>query len=746
MESHKYKNITLEVFRRLRAEPAFRAEARLGIALQVYMRDTERDLDELIAWARAERLPVSVRLVKGAYWDYENIIAEQNGWPSPVYSRKAETDLAFERCARKILEDRDLCHLACATHNLRSIAAVLATAEALNVPSDRYEFQLLYGMAEPVRKALQTQADTVRLYCPYGQLVPGMAYLVRRLLENTANESFLRQGFVEHADIGRLLEDPQHALAPEPGKARPPGPAFRNEPAADFTRADVRAAFSKAIADVRRQLGRTYPLFIAGREVSTDEFTETRNPANPVEVIGRVCHASRREVSTAIVAGREAFPAWRDMPVRARAGFLRKAAEIARRRIHELAAWQILEVGKQWDQAHADVAEAIDFLEFYAREMERLAEPRRVGAVPGELNQTLYEPRGVAVVIAPWNFPLAISCGMCAAALAAGNTVVYKPSDKSVVTGHMLLELFREAGLPAGVFNYVPGRGSEIGDFLVEHPDVALVAFTGSVEVGLRIIEKAGKLAPGQTHVKGVIAEMGGKNAIIVDDDADLDEAVPGVLQSAFGYQGQKCSACSRVIVLDAVHDAFVARLVEAARSMKLGPAEDPSNAMGPVEDAAQQQSCLEYIEIGKREGRLLYIGEVPGGGCYVPVTIIGGITPAHRLAQEEVFGPVLAVMRVKDFDEALAWANSARFALTGGVYSRSPRHLERARREFRVGNLYLNRGCTGALVERHPFGGFKLSGVGTKAGGTDYLLHFLHPRAISENTLRRGFAPADQL
>ncbi|HEX9078994.1 MAG TPA: aldehyde dehydrogenase family protein, partial [Desulfuromonadaceae bacterium] len=404
---------------------------------------------------------------------------------------------------------------------------------------------------------------------------------------------------------------------------------------------------------------------------------------------------------------------------------------------------QVLEIGKQWDQAHADVAEAIDFLEYYGREMIRLGEHRRLGEAPAEINHYLYEPRGVAAVIAPWNFPLAISTGMTAAAIVTGNPVVYKPSSLTPIIGHQLVEVFRLAGLPEGVFNYVPGRSGVMGDFLVDHPDIALIAFTGSMEVGLRIIERAARVHPGQHHVKRVITEMGGKNAIIIDADADLDEAVGQVLSSAFGFQGQKCSACSRVIVLDAIHDRFVERLIGAARAWRIGPAEDPAFSMGAVADGDAQRKIMEYIAIGEREGRLLYRSDVPvGEGYWVPLTIIGDITPGNRLAQEEVFGPVLAVMRVRDFDQAIQWANATRYALTGGLFSRSPRNIEHARRAFRVGNLYINRGVTGALVERQPFGGAAMSGAGTKAGGPDYLRHFMDPRVVTENTMRRGFAP----
>jgi RHH-type proline utilization regulon transcriptional repressor/proline dehydrogenase/delta 1-pyrroline-5-carboxylate dehydrogenase len=365
-----------------------------------------------------------------------------------------------------------------------------------------------------------------------------------------------------------------------------------------------------------------------------------------------------------------------------------------------------------------------------------------MGHAPGEVNEYFYQPKGVAAVIAPWNFPLAISCGMAAAAIVTGNCVIYKPSNQTPVVGYTLLEILREAGLPPGVFNYTPGSGAVMGDYLIDHPDVALIAFTGSMEVGLRIIERAARTPEGQRSVKKVIAEMGGKNAVIVDDDADLDEAVPHIIDSAFAYQGQKCSACSRVIVLDTVYDRFIERLLAAARSVRIGPAEDPANFMGPVIDESACKSITEYIEIARKEGTLLYSSDVPDEGYYVPITIVEGITPEHRIAQEEVFGPVLAVMRARDFDQAIEWANSTRFALTGGLFSRSPRHVERCRREFRVGNLYVNRGCTGALVERQPFGGFKMSGIGSKAGGPDYLLQFMDPRTVTENTMRRGFVP----
>ncbi len=750
MEHYQFKNITLEVFKRLRSCKEFRHYPYLGVAIQSYLRDTDSDLAELLQWCKDEALPASIRLVKGAYWDYETVVAKQNGWPIPVYTVKAESDAAFERHTRMILENHAICHYACASHNIRSISAAMEMAIEMQVPDDKYEFQVLYGMAEPVRKGLLNIANRVRLYSPYGELLPGMAYLVRRLLENTANESFLRQSFVEDTEVDRLTENPLSTLekgeeaAPEKDE-KPNLVQFTNEPFADFSKADVRRGFIDGLQGVREKLGRTYPLHIDGSDITTEDTLASVNPADPDEIIGHVCQASTKEIDRALTAAQKALPEWSKKTATERADYLFKAADIIRARSYELCAWQILEVGKQWPQAQADIAEAIDFLEYYGREMIRLGTPRRMGRAPGEMNHLVYQPKGIAAVIAPWNFPLAISCGMSAAALVTGNPVLFKPAGPASVVGHTLLEIFKEAGIPPGVFNYVPGRSAQIGDYLVEHPAISLLAFTGSMEVGHRIINKASIVQPGQNQIKRVIVELGGKNAIIIDDDADLDEAIKQVLSSAFSFQGQKCSACSRVIVVKPIYEKFIERLVEAARSISMGPAEDPAYYLGPVIDAAAQDSISNYLELAKIEGNILLQTDVPKKGYYMPLTIVDGITPDHRIAQEEVFGPLLAVMQAKDINQAIEWANATRFGLTGAIFSRSPHHLELARQHFNVGNLYLNRGSTGALVERHPFGGFKMSGIGSKAGGPDYLLQFMDSRSISENTMRRGFAPIEK-
>ncbi len=524
----------------------------------------------------------------------------------------------------------------------------------------------------------------------------------------------------------------------------PESAALRVEPLTDFSQAEARRAMDAALLEVAPQLGRTYPPIMDGQAVATPATFDSLNPSHCKQIVGRCGRASAEQANKAVAVAKTAFPAWRDTEPAKRADYLFRAAQVMRRRRFELAAWQVYECGKPRREADADVAETIDYCEFYGHEMLRLAKPRRRD-VPGEENVYFYEPRGVTVVVAPWNFPMAILCGMTAAALVTGNSVIMKPAEQSAVIGAKLMEVFQEVGLPPGVVAYLPGIGEEIGPVLVDHPDVAMIAFTGSRGVGLHINRQATEVRPGQEHVKRVLAEMGGKNAIIVDDDADMDEAVHGVVASAFGYAGQKCSACSRVIVLESIYDSFVARLIEATRSLKVAPAEDPGCTVGPVIDAEAYQRIRNTIEKGKNEGRLVYAGDagaLKDEGYYIAPHIFDNVAPGASIAQEEIFGPVLAVLRAGNLDQALEIANGTQYALTGGLFSRSPEHIARIKREFRVGNLYINRKITGAIVDRQPFGGFKMSGIGSKAGGPDYLLQFVLPRTITENTLRRGFAP----
>jgi RHH-type proline utilization regulon transcriptional repressor/proline dehydrogenase/delta 1-pyrroline-5-carboxylate dehydrogenase len=573
----------------------------------------------------------------------------------------------------------------------------------------------------------------VREYVPVGEMIPGMAYLVRRLLENTSNESWLKAGFLDNADVSSLVASPFREHDSDPGVERirlaperhtlscaaagvGDGRPFFTEPMRNFSISSVRDAYRAAIAS-----------------------TAVPSVANDSTVT---------DAARAVAAADAAFPRWRDMPNAERADMLVRAAATMRARRDELSAIVIKESGKTWREADADVCEAIDFCEYYARESTKLFARQRLGNFVGELDEQWYQPRGVAAVISPWNFPFAICCGMTVAALVTGNTAVVKPAEQTPAIAKVLCDILWAAGVPRDVLHFLPGPGETVGAALVRDPRVALIAFTGSKAVGLDIIKAAGEPREGQEFVKKVVCEMGGKNALIIDESADLDEAVLGVRQSAFGFQGQKCSACSRVIVLDSAYDVFLHRLVEATRALVVGDPREPGTDVGPVIDAEAAAKIRSYIEIGAKEGKLELTLPVPAGleakvGMpYVGPTIISGVRADARVATEEIFGPVLAVIRAKDFDEALRIANAPAYKLTGGIYTRKPMNLERAKREFRVGNLYVNRGITGALVGRQPFGGFGMSGVGSKAGGSDYLLQFVEPRACCENTMRRGFAP----
>jgi RHH-type proline utilization regulon transcriptional repressor/proline dehydrogenase/delta 1-pyrroline-5-carboxylate dehydrogenase len=730
MEQHALKDLTIDLFMRCCESIDFPA----GLALQAYLRSGESDAQRLIDWTKRTGKQVTVRLIKGAYWDYETIHAEQMGWQVPVWRHKQQTDACFERMSRMFVgqiprsSSEGGVKLAIGTHNARSIAHAMSLLGHHDLPDNAIELQMLHGMADELKGAVVARGLRLREYVPVGQMIPGMAYLVRRLLENTSNESWLRAGFLDNASADQLLAVPigpgsdqagslarRHSLSDavkDVGNAEP----FFSEPVHDWSAADQRQRFASSIQAA------TVP------RVDIDATVE--------------------DAAAAVERATTAFPAWRDADPRDRANILIRAAGILRRRRDEIAGIEIREAGKPWAEADADVCEAIDFCEYYARESIRLFEPVRLGKFVGELNEQWHQPRGVAVVIAPWNFPLAIPCGMTVAALVTGNATILKPAEQTPGIARVLCDVLWEAGVPREVLQFLPGAGETVGSALVRDRRVSLIAFTGSKAVGLQIIREAAAGAEDQPFVKRVICEMGGKNAIIIDASADLDEAVLGVRQSAFGFAGQKCSACSRVIVVESAHDAFLHRLVESTRSLVIGDPMQPGTDVGPVIDEEAARKIESYIQLGKSEAKLELACPVPNGlerqthRRFVGPHIFSSVQSHHRIAREEIFGPVLAVMKVRDFDEALQVANDVPYKLTGGVFSRLPSNLLRARREFRVGNLYLNRGITGALVGRQPFGGFGLSGVGSKAGGREYLLQFVDPRVCTENTLRRGFAP----
>jgi 1-pyrroline-5-carboxylate dehydrogenase len=509
---------------------------------------------------------------------------------------------------------------------------------------------------------------------------------------------------------------------------------FENERYSDFTRAELRTSMECALAGARRQFGVEYLLRIGGRPQGAADRFHSVNPSMPSEVVGSHAKATPEQAAAAVEAAWAAFPQWSRTPAAERVKRLITAASLLKRRKYELNAWLVLEAGKSWIEAEAETSEAIDFCEYYAREMLRFDSPPPLVQLAGERGWMRYLPLGPGVIVAPWNFPLAILCGMTVAALVTGNTVIVKPSSEAPTIAAILVDLLIDAGFPSETIQFVTGGGAAIGDTLVAHPRTRFVSFTGSRDVGVHINELASKHQPGQIWIKRVIAEMGGKDAIVVDETADLDAAAAGIVASAFGYQGQKCSACSRAIITSAVYDAVVERVLAGTRKLTIGPVDDPGNHIGPVISDRARRTILGYVERGRQEAQLLTGGgAAPGEGFFLEPTVFGDVPPSSVLFREEIFGPVLAITRARDFEHALELANDSEYGLTGAVYSRVRDRLTASADRFFVGNLYLNRKCTGAMVGAHPFGGFHMSGTDSKAGGPDYLLWFLQAKAIAE-------------
>lgn len=762
LEHYHWKDLTIAVVKELLMEDEFREWEDAGIVIQGYLVDSKDDLLDLIEWAEHRGTKIMVRLVKGAYWDYETTIAQQHNWKCPVFVDKAATDANYEELVKMLFDNYKYIKPAIASHNIRSIAYALSLAKKKKMSKDEFEFQTLYGMLDSVKKYMLDYDINMRVYLPYGELIPGMAYLVRRLLENTANESFLRQGFAEGVSTKELLEDPHETLfkrryedkkedeAGEPPKAKTHLEEFVNVANSDFAIAELREKMVLAIEEEESRIDpeKQYPLVIGSEEIFTEKTIDSINPCQFTQVLGKVASADLEHCELALDTARTAFAKWSKTDVKLRAKVLKDAAQLMQRERFRFNALLILESGKPWAEADGEVSEIIDFLDYYAAQALDLLNEDRLISFPGERNKMIYVPLGVSAVISPWNFPLAIMGGMTAASLVAGNTVIVKPSAQASIVAYEFMKILNESLEKnvdfdtAGVVNFLPGPGRVVGNFLAENPEVKLIAFTGSSEVGMGINQKMNSCPK---TVRKTIAEMGGKNTIIVDTTADLDEAVPGVLYSAFGFAGQKCSACSRVVVVDDIYNQFIDRLVEGAQSIVVGEGKDPRAYMASVIDENAYKKVHKYIEIGRKEGRML-IGpgvnevEVPEDGYFVPPTIFADIRPDARLSQEEIFGPVLAVIRAEDLDDALQIANNTDYGLTGALFSRSPEAIDKVSRDFNVGNFYINRHSTGAVVARQAFGGVKLSSIGFKAGGPNYLLQFVQERTITENTMRRGF------
>lgn len=771
MEQNDTRDILLTVTEEIFSEAEFTAYPYFGVVIQAYLKCATQDLARVIECSSRRQTPFTVRLVKGAYWDFEVIQSLQRNWEIPVFTDKAETDANYEVCAKMLLDAYPKIFAAFGSHNVRSLAFAMAYGEKLGLPKTAFETQMLYGMAEPFKKAVKSLGYRVREYAPVGEMLPGMAYLVRRLLENTSNEGFLRAKFVGKAAAETLLMDPRQKIKNKKVQVNNPAmdgaraetandvaanggevldeenlimSQFANEPYVDFSLEKTRQALESAAKKWHSEFPIAVEPIIAGRKVSGLPVLEVTNPSRQSETVAKVSLSTKELAEEALTACRKGQKVWAERPVAERAAILNRAAELMVKDKAALTALMTLEVAKSFREADGDVAEAIDFCRYYALEAQRLMKSRSMASTAGEQNRYEYGPRGPAVVIAPWNFPLAILCGMTVGPLVCGNPVIMKPAEQSSAIALKLYEILREAGVPAEVLHLLPGKGEDVGAYLVSHPHIHIINFTGSRAVGLHILEDAAKLKKGQKHIKKVVAEMGGKNALIIDEDADLDEAVVGTLHSAFGFQGQKCSALSRALVHEACYDKFKTRLKEAVLSLKLGEAENGAAKVGPVIDDESQKRLLDVL--ARNKNKILVQLEVPsdlqGKGHFVPPTIFEENDFQSELGQQEFFGPLLTLFKVKSLDEAIAAANDVDYALTGGIFSRSPQHIEKVRAELEVGNLYINRGITGAVVCKQPFGGYKLSGVGAKAGGPDYLLQFLEPRSVTENTMRRGFAP----
>ncbi len=745
MEHFAVKNLTVEVFSEIISETEFKAYPFFGCVIQAYLKDSLQDLKKLSEISIQRGMPFTVRLVKGAYWDSETIESKAKDWPVPVFENKAATDANYEKCARFLFDNAKYFRIALASHNVRSLAAAIVYSEKLGLPKNSFEVQMLFGMADPIKKAMVDLGFRVREYAPIGEMLPGMAYLVRRLLENTSNESWLRGKFADGKNNEKLLQNPEINLPKQNISATDPQPTyeFNNFPLADFTLEANRKAMLAALDKTRKSL--PFKIKPSMKATSDRKTFERANPSNISEKIAVVEMANLEDAAFAVAETSKAYPAWKKKTFSERAVYLEKLADLFERDRWQLSAQQTLEVGKPWAEADADVAETIDFCRYYAKEARKLDTKLKVGHAPGEHSFYSYKSRGVTAVISPWNFPLAILTGQTVASLVTGNPVVMKPAEQSMMIAYGLYQRLIEAGVPENVVQFLPGFGEEVGAAIVRDAKVVNIAFTGSKAVGLEILREASVRRDKQIELKRCIIEMGGKNALIIDSDADLDEAVDAVLYSAFGFSGQKCSAASRCIVLTDVYEKFSERLVEAAKSYVIGNAENPASDLGPVVDEDSQQRLLGAIAQARSVHSILYQSPQPENGYYVPLTIFGKVDSGSQLAQTELFGPVLCLIQAKDFDDALKIANSTEYALTGGIFSRSPRNIERAKNEFEVGNLYINRSITGAMVERHPFGGYKMSGIGSKTGGPDYLKQFMEPVCVTENMMRRGFAPDEK-
>lgn len=732
-ENFTYKNITYDLFIKTILHDSYKDWPHLGIVLQSYLKDSAKDFLRLLEAAKKRKTPFTVRLVKGAYYDYEVVRSDRFGYPCPVFAQKSQTDLCYEDLSRKLIDNAQHLKPAFASHNLRSLAHALVYAEEKNLKKQEIEIQMLYGMAEKERYALKEEGVSVRLYAPIGNLMVGMSYLVRRLLENTSQLSFVRLAQSPLENPAKLLQKP--LLAQETKEEL--DNSFNNAPNIEFSYRENQ----EKIAAVIKQIKQNFPIIvnpvINGEEKKGGNYYINYCPSYQELIISKINFAKQNDADLAMESAYNSFSLMQNLSINKRCENLYNLANILEKEKLYFISLLVWELGKNFLEAESEVLEAIDFCNFYADMAKKHLFPKKILSKKGEENTLYLHPKGPAAIIAPWNFPLAILCGMSVGAYVAGNPVILKPAKQANGVGFSLFKAMLNAGFLKEAVHFLPGFGEDIGKYLVNHPKIKIICFTGSKDVGLAIMQKA--------YDKKVMAEMGGKNAIIVDEDADQDEAIRGILQSTYGFQGQKCSASSRLILINNPHqEKFLARLMEAAKSIKIGASDRLENFMGPVIDKEAFLRLKEQISLLEQDNgvEILYKSKELSGGLFIPIIMAKINDQNHYLFQKELFGPILCIYIAQDLDDAIKAANNSQYALTFGFYSRSPQNIQKVTHNIEAGNIYINQKITGAIVARQPFGGFKMSGTSVKAGGEDYLYHFVHQVAVSENTSRQGVTP----
>ena len=750
-EHYETKNLFFDVVKELLNENEFQNWAGAGVVIQAYLKESSRDLISFIEFAQKRKAPLKIRLVKGAYWDYERAVAIQNNWPIPVFETKPETDKNYEELLEILFKNAAYVFPAVASHNIRSLALAICLSEKYRLKKTDFEFQFLYGMLDHMKGYLADLDYKVRVYLPSGDLIEGMAYLVRRLLENTANDSFLFQS-VKDTKLEKLIEKPA-PVSKHISQSYSRSNSFTNAPVLDYSKLKNRFEMQFSIEQLMKRV-QERPLdaysIIGAKNISSLKTQASLNPSKTSQIIAFAHLVDKDQLNTAVLNAKEAFKYWSSLSTYKRIEILKSYARHLEKKRTDYAALLVLEVAKNWDEANAELSEAIDFIYYYTAQAERLFSENALRSLPGEANENVYRALGVSAVISPWNFPLAILLGMTVAALVTGNTVIVKPSEEAPLVAYRAISdlnkiihdsfSFKDLKYADSVVQLLLGSGTEIGAELVKHPLVSLVSFTGSKDVGMQILKS---IHQDKDSKKKLIAEMGGKNAILVDETADIDQVIPAVLRSAFSYAGQKCSACSRLIIVSSVYEKIRNRLIEAAYTLRFGSAHLANTDVSSLISEKALNKFEHYLSIAKREADIVEIKsgnhEMMADSWLSPLVIVENVSPKSKLATEEIFAPILCLFSVDDFKSAVELANDSIYGLTGAVFSRSPEHINYAKENFAVGNLYINQACTGAIVSRQAFGGTKLSSIGYKAGGPNYLLQFLEEKTITENTMRHG-------